>query len=95
MTTGAPVGGLCVTVGQPGAFCWAITDSAGNYTINTSSVITPGSNTMWQLYFFTCNIGVTSLDGRRCTTPTAGYAPQPTDQFMISSVVRKDWAVHH
>jgi len=84
-----------VTVGQPGNFCWGITDSAGNYRIDTSGNISTGSSTTWQLYFFTCNPGVRSLDGRSCTSPTAGYPVQGTDQFQIQAVVRKDWAVHH
>lgn len=87
--------GICVTLGQPGAFCWAITDNSGNYVIDSSSVVTPGSATQFQLYFFTCNVGVRSLDGRSCASPTAGYPVQASDQFPLSSVLRKDWAIHH
>jgi hypothetical protein len=89
------VRGICVTLGQPGALCWAITDGSGNYTIDSSSVVTPGSSTQFQLYFFTCNVGVRSLDGRSCTSPTAGYPVQASDTFVLSSVMRKDWSIHH
>jgi hypothetical protein len=92
-TTGEPVRGICVTLGVPGALCWAITDSAGNYAINGDGTVQPGSQ--WNLYFFTCNPGVRSLDGRTCTNPTPGYASQPSNTFTLSgNVLRVDWAIH-
>lgn len=87
-TTGAPVRGICVTLGQPGAFCWAITDSSGNYAINGDGVVSPGQ-TDWQLYFFTCTVGAA------CTNPTPGYPVQGTDKFKLTGgVIRKDWPIH-
>ena len=53
----------------------------------------PGSQ--FQLFFFTCRVGVTSLDGRACTNPTPNYPVQGSDTFALSGVVRKDWAIHH
>lgn len=92
--TGAPVRGICVTLGQPGAFCWAITDSSGNYAIKGDGVVSPGQ-TDWRLYFFTCVSGVFSLDGSSCTTPTPGYRVQGTDTFKLTGgVIRKDWPIH-
>ncbi len=48
--TGKPVAGVCVTVGRPGAMCWATTDRDGKYTIDGTGVIEP-SQTEWELYF--------------------------------------------
>lgn len=33
-TTGAPLDGVCVTLGVPGSRCWGKTDAAGNYAID-------------------------------------------------------------
>ena len=90
--TGAPLRGICVTLGQPGAICWAITDINGNFTINAASTVEAGST--FQLYFFTCRAGVRSLDGSTCVNAAPGYAAQSTDLFPLSVVVRKDWSVH-
>lgn len=48
--TGKPVAGVCVTVGRPGAMCWAKTDRNGAYAIEGAGVIEP-SETEWELYF--------------------------------------------
>jgi hypothetical protein len=90
--TGAPLGGICVTLGQPGAICWAITDINGNYAIDGNNVVQPGGT--FQMYFFTCRVGVVSLDHRTCD-PTPGYPTQATDPFVLTSTIRKDWAAHH
>lgn len=90
--TGAPVRGICVTLGQPGAVCWAITDASGNYAINGDGVVDPGGR--WRLYFLTCVTGTRSLDGSACTNPTPGYPVQSSDEFQLSGVIRKDWAIH-
>lgn len=50
LQTGKPVPGVCVTLGRPGAICWATTDSGGNYFIDGTGVIEP-SQTEWELYF--------------------------------------------
>jgi len=50
LDTGKPVEGLCVTLGKPGAFCWATTDAKGAYTINGTGIVEP-SQTEWELYF--------------------------------------------
>lgn len=80
-----------MTLGQPGAICWAITDINGNYAINGNGVVQPGST--FQLYFFSCRPLIVSLDGHVCS-PTAGYPVQASDQFTLTSVIRKDWAIH-
>ena len=50
LDTGKPVEGICVTLGKPGAYCWATTDAKGAYTINGTGVVEP-SQTEWELYF--------------------------------------------
>ena len=40
---------MCITVGVPGAFCWAKTDANGNYQIDLAAVsASPGQ---FELYF--------------------------------------------
>ncbi len=47
--TGRPLANVCVTVGIPGAICWAKTDVNGNYAIDMASYqISPGQ---FEFYF--------------------------------------------
>ncbi len=77
-TTGAPVEGVCVTLGQPGAFCWATTDSAGNYSIDGDGVVSP-SQTDWQLYML-----------KQPLYPVQGT----DFFKLTGGLVRKDWRIH-
>lgn len=50
LDTGKPVEGVCVTLGRPGAICWATTDRSGTYVIDGTGIVEP-SDTEWELYF--------------------------------------------
>ena len=75
--TGAPVANVCVTLGQPGAICWARTDANGNFAIDGAGTVSPNPNTQWQLYFVMPGYPVQPTD--RFTMP--------------GGVIRKDWAL--
>ncbi len=48
--TSAPIQGVCVYLGVPGAFCWDTTDAAGKFSIDLDAIsASPGGT--WQLYF--------------------------------------------